>query len=112
MIKPKDPRELAIAMISRSQCSVQVGAVLADSYGIFSWGHNHVGFDGLGCHAEIECLRRANRRRVKQATMYIAALRKRNNKVITAKPCEHCQQLIRKCLLVWFRDGDGTWRLL
>jgi hypothetical protein len=38
MRKPKDPRDLAIALLSRSPCSVAVGAVLEDGWGIHSWG--------------------------------------------------------------------------
>lgn len=112
MRKPKDPRELAIAMISRSRCAVQVGAVLADRMGIFAWGANHIGFDGMGCHAEEECFRRANRKRVAGATLYVAAVRRRNGKVITARPCERCQQIVRKCGMVVWRDADGRWVMM
>lgn len=112
VIKPKDPRELAIAMMSRSVCNVQVGAVLADSWGIFSWGHNSSGFSGYGEHAEAHCLRRSNRRRVKGSTLYVAARRQRNSRPVTAKPCERCLQLITRCKHVTYRDGDGVWQIL
>lgn len=112
MRKPKDPRELAIAMLSRSTCSVGVGAVLADNWGIHSWSHNHIGFDGLGCHAEKDCLRRANRRRLADSTLYVAARRKRNGRTVNARPCSDCQQIIQKVGYVIYRDGDGVWQRL
>ena len=111
MIKPKDPRELAIAMMSRSTCSVQVGAVLADGWGIFSWGHNHAGPDGLGEHAEHNCLKRAHYKRSRGATLYVAAQRKRNGKVITARPCVACTAMIdKRGIVTRFRDADGMWK--
>lgn len=112
MIKPKDPRELAVALTSRSICSVQVAAVLADNWGIHAWGTNHIGFDGLGCHAEIECLRRANRRRVGHSTLYVAAVRKRNGKTVNARPCADCWRIVSRCDRVVYRDAFGIWRWL
>ena len=38
MILPSDPRRLAVDLLPRSRCAVQVAAVIADSFGIFSWG--------------------------------------------------------------------------
>lgn len=111
MKKPKDPRELAIAMTSRSNCAVQVGAVIADKWGIYAWGANHSGFDGLGCHAEVEAIRRANRKRLKGSTIYIAAVRKRNKKAVTSKPCPDCEKRLIAAQIgkvVW-RANDDSW---
>jgi deoxycytidylate deaminase len=107
--KPKDPKDLAIALLRRSECSVQVAAVLADLWGIFSWGWNSTGMDGFGEHAESHCLRRSNGRRLKGATLYIAAVRKKNGRVVTAKPCEACQGVIKKVGRVCYRNGEGVW---
>ena len=38
MILPADPRRLAVDLLPRSRCAVQVAAVIADGFGIFSWG--------------------------------------------------------------------------
>lgn len=118
MYKPRDPKELVMDLLARSTCAVQVAAVVSDGWGIYSWGVNHVGFDGLGQHAEAECLRRANKKRFKEgrSVLYVAAQRKRNGKTITAKPCESCQGLIQgyrnshKALRVVYRDADGNWQ--
>jgi tRNA(Arg) A34 adenosine deaminase TadA len=113
MYKPKDPRELAVAMISRSTCAVQVGACIGDRTGVFAWGCNHVGFDGLGCHAELECLRRANRGRLAGATMWVAARRRRNGRTVTGKPCAACKSFLHGCRVkeVIYRDREG-WKSL
>lgn len=107
----RNPREVAEQILKRSICTVQVGAVVADGFGIFSWGWNSSG-DGYGWHAEYHCLYRANRRRLAGATLYVAAIRQRNNKVVSAKPCLDCQKLVKICKAVLFRDKDGEWREL
>jgi deoxycytidylate deaminase len=107
MRKPEDPRELAIAIASRSTCAVQVGAVLADKHGIFAWGHNHMGSNGLGMHAEAHAFSRANPRRLKNATLYVAALRRKSKSTVTARPCEDCQRFVRACAQTFYRDRLG-----
>ena len=111
MFKPKDPRLLAIALLSRSTCRVKVAAVLADRHGIFSWGFNNSGRDGFGEHAEAAALRRANPRRTRASTLYIASQRARNGRAVMSRPCSACQQLIRAagCRALW-RDLDGSWK--
>ncbi len=111
MRKPVSGKDLAIDILTRSPCSVQVGAAIEDGNGIFSWGWNSEGFDGYGLHAEAHAIRRANKRRLVGATIYVASLRKRNTKVVISKPCPACQQLIQKWQLrvVW-RDSDGEWK--
>lgn len=112
MFKPKDPRQLAVDLLPRSSCAVQVAACLADRYGIFGWGINNAGPTGLGEHAEQHCIKRANRRRIQGATLYIAAQRRRTfEKIVTARPCPRCQQIIRGCLEVVYRDNEGKWRI-
>lgn len=109
MLKPMDPRELAVDLLTRSTCKVQVAAVLADHAGIFSWGWNS-SWDGYGMHAEPHAITRANKRRLKGATIYVAARRKRNNKTVSAKPCDPCALWVRKWgLAVEYRNGDGVW---
>ena len=109
-IKKTSPADLAIDLLSRSICSVRVAAVLADKHGVFGWGWNGVGSDGLGEHAEAHCLRRSNNKRLAKATMWVAAVRHRTGKPVTAKPCEQCQKAIRKVGKVMYRDGDGIWK--
>ena len=111
-LKSRDPRELAIDLLSRSICSVQVAAVAADKHGIFSWGWNSSGLDGLGQHAEDHCCSRSNldRLRGSSTVLYIAARRRRNLKTVTAKPCLECQRILTSHrLLACYRDSEGAW---
>lgn len=110
LVKGKDPREVAEALLTRSICNIQVAAVLADHFGIFSWGVNHAGPDGFGEHAEIHCLSRCNRRRLEHSTMYVAARRMKNGKAVIAKPCPACEHALRYVKEVVWRDSDGEWK--
>ena len=111
MIKPSDPRRLAIDLLSRSVCAIRVAAVIADNraglgQSIFSWGWNNSGRDGYGEHAEMAAVRRANKRRLVGSAIYIAAKR---GGIITAKPCSNCQRALRGYGLRWmvWRDREG-----
>ena len=111
-IKKVSPIDLAVDLISRSTCQVKVAAVLVDNHGIFSWGWNHSGA-GYGMHAEEHCLRRSNRKRWAEATMYVAAARakKAGLRLVTARPCEDCQRLLNGLRgRVIYRDKDGLWK--
>ncbi len=100
---------LASDILARSICSVQVGAAIEDKNGIFSWGWNSEG-SGFGLHAEVHAIRRANRTRLRGATIYVASMRRRNSKTVTSKPCPECQKLIDKWgLNVVWRNSDGEW---
>lgn len=105
----KDPKVLADAILRRSHCSVQVGCVLVDAYGVHAWGWNSSGRDGFGEHAEAACLRRSNRSRLAGSVIYVAARRQRNGKWVMARPCHACQKLISKVRAVVYRDGSGVW---
>lgn len=114
-LKSRDPRELAVDLLSRSVCAVQVASCIADRHGIFGWGHNHAGPDGMGEHAEVHCLSRSNieRARKPEAILYVAARRRRNGKTVTAKPCLACWRLVQShSLLVVYRDADNVWQTL
>ena len=112
MIKPRDPRELAVDLLPRSVCSVQVASVVCDAGGnIISWGWNSVG-SGLGIHAECHAINRSNRGRLWYGTIYVASQRKRNKKIIMSKPCPDCERIIKKWhLKAIYRDADGMWRI-
>ncbi|MDP3770184.1 MAG: hypothetical protein U1A25_02000 [Candidatus Sungbacteria bacterium] len=106
--------DLAIALCSRSICRVQVGAVISDQWGIFSWGWNHSG-DSTGMHAEQFALLRANRKRLKGAKITVAAIRRPNRQLITAKPCEErCSKLIAHygIAIVEFTIKSGGWEII
>ncbi len=111
MKKPDSAAQLAIDILARSQCSVQVGAAISDNNGIFTWGWNSTGPSGFGQCAEKHAIARANKRRLTGATIYIAGIRRRNGKVVLSKPCDSCQKLIDKWQLkaVW-RDVYGEWK--
>lgn len=110
MKKPNSGEQLAVDISARSGCSVQVGAALVDANGIFAWGWNSVGFDGHGLHAEAHAILRANKKRLAGATIYVSSTRRRNNKIVTSKPCEDCQKLLNKWNIkaIW-RDNNGNW---
>lgn len=110
MIKPSDPRQLAVDILLRSTCSVMVGAAITDAFGhITSWGWNSVGA-GFGEHAECSAIRRANKKRLYWGTIYVASQRRRNSKVIMSKPCDDCKRIIVKHRMdVVYRDANGEW---
>lgn len=103
----KIPTDLAIDLLERSICAVQVSAVIVDSYGIFAWGWNHAG-NGYGCHAEAHAISRANPSRLSNASIYVAAKRYRNSKIVLARPCDDCMTHL-KGLAIWWRDKTGAW---
>jgi deoxycytidylate deaminase len=105
----RDPKELVVALLNRSQCAVQVAAVLEDVNGVHAWGWNSSGRDGYGQHAEAHCLSRANPRRLAGSILYVAARRRRNGRVVQSRPCETCQKVIWRVTRVVYRDGNGVW---
>lgn len=113
MNSKRDPREIAETLLRRSSCAVQVAAVLSDRHGVFAWGWNSMGSSGYGQHAEMHALERANRERLAGlgATMWVAARRKRNGHMVTARPCAACRERLGYVLKVWWRDKSGEWRL-
>jgi deoxycytidylate deaminase len=112
MTKPS-PQSLALDLLSRSSCSVQVAAVIFDKHGIFSWGWNHLGSSGLGEHAEIHAIKRANKRRLEGASIAVAGRRVRKlwNTVVPSMPCEACGRRLAKVGIreVWIQDRKGKW---
>ena len=112
-----DPREMAIALCFRSACWMKMAAVLSDAHGVFAWGWNHAGPDGLGMHAEEHALHRANRQRLRGATIYVAGLcpgaqKSRRRRFVVSAPCEaRCLPLLRATGIqsVQFVRADGSW---
>lgn len=87
-----DRKQLAIDLCYRSSCSVKMAAIISDKVGIISWGWNHLG-TGFGCHAEEHAISRANRKRLKGATITVVGIRKKN--FVYALPCQNkCMPLI------------------
>lgn len=110
MILPSDPRRLAEDLLSRSECAVQVAAVLADKDGIFSWGWNHMGTSGFGKHAEAHALERANKKRLWNSTIYVAAIRAKSKNPVLSKPCPECDYLLETYnITAWYRNKNGVW---
>lgn len=107
------PKELALTLLNRSQCSVKVAAVLVDSYGVFSWGWNSSGPSGFGLCAERHAIKRANRWRLPDSEIFIAGMRVRNHSFVEAKPCEKCLAVILKCKIKVIHYYDkGEWKTL
>ena len=111
MIKPDDPRDLVLNLLSRSVCAIQVASVIADDVGIFGWGWNSMGPTGYGLCAERHAIGRSKRVRLWEATIYVAGKYKDKGTVVNSKPCEKCQAMIDKYgMTVVFRGKDGKWR--
>lgn len=91
----KPSRALAQEMADRSHCAVQVGAVVEDAHGIFSWGWNHEGSNGRGCHAEVHAILRANKRRLRNAKITVFGKYRRNNNPVVSKPCDNCAAILK-----------------
>ena len=111
MKKSSTPQQLAIDISRRSTCNVQVGAVIQDRSGrIVSWGWNNPGRDGKGQCAEAMAVERANPKRLKGSTIYIAGFRRRNKQIVYAKPCLSCLFFIGNYELNWkFLDKTNKW---
>lgn len=106
------PSELAVDLTKRSICAVQVAAVVWDSYGVFSWGWNSAGPDGMGEHAEAHAIKRANKARLAGSSIAIAGRRKRNGKIVVSLPCTDCANRVSKWGIkwVWIESKDGLWQ--
>jgi len=94
---------LAIDILSRSTYKIaRMGAVIYDNFGIIAWGWNHWHLnDGNKdvpptIHAEIHAIMRANRRRMRGATIVIACKMRSEKNIHLAMPCEKCMKRIIK----------------
>lgn len=91
----KDPKDLAIELLDRSQCSVQVAAIITDSEGVISWGWNSMGPTGYGQHAEDHALWRSNPKRLEGSTITVAGRRAKSGNFVLARPCAYCMETLR-----------------
>lgn len=107
-----DSRSLAVDLLKRSRCSVQVAAVIFDSYGIFAWGWNSCGPTGFGQHAEQHAISRANSKRLVGASIAVAGTRR--GRIVPSIPCDTCQRRLLKSgiLVVYFQNKSGSWERL
>lgn len=106
-------RDLAINLCARSTCHTKMAAVISDHHGIFSWGWNHMGSNGLGLHAEEFAIERANPRRLRGSIITVAGYRRRGSLIIS-RPCdERCLPLIRRCGIkrIELIDNDKEWHI-
>ncbi|MDE1970528.1 MAG: hypothetical protein KGI50_03045 [Patescibacteria group bacterium] len=120
-IKNVTEQKLALDLCkTRSTCRrARMAAVLSDKQGIFAWGWNHMlsttKTAGSGMHAEHHAIRRANRNRLRGATLTVAGISSGNNKnPLLSKPCEHCLALAMKYGIkrIVYLTKDGTWAAL
>ena len=112
MKKDKIPTELAIDLSGRSTCNVRVGCVIVDTEGrVVAWGWNHEGSDGLGECAEAFAIKRANRKRLVGASIYVFGQWGHSGNWVNAIPCMNCMALIRKYDLhyVYHSTKEGKW---
>lgn len=108
MNKKLEPTELAEQVARRSNCKIKVGSIIMDRNGIFSWGWNHAGTDGLGEHAEVHALKRANRKRLAGSVVINFAIRK--GREICSFPCPSCMAKLKKVgvVKVYCRNPEGV----
>ena len=106
MLTKVDPWKLSLALMKRSACRIQVGAVVTDREGrVFAWGWNHAGADGLGLCAERHALGRANPKRLPGAAIHVRGFNGRHES--QSKPCRLCQKALSKAgvEVVHYRDA-------
>ncbi len=95
-----------------------MAAVLSDNHGIFAWGWNHGIVDGEitgeGKHAEAHAISRANRRRLRGATLTVAGRYSKNNNHLLSRPCPKCLALAMKYGIktIEYLTKDGSWETL
>lgn len=111
MVIPNDPRVLAAQLVQRSTCRVQMAAVIHDSHGIFAWGWNNIGSDGLGEHAECCAIRRANRHRLRGSHVTVAGIRKKSQRTVISLPCMDCMVALTRAKVakITYHDKRGRW---
>lgn len=108
-MRKSDPRTLAVDLLERSTCTVQVAAVLFDARGIFAWGWNSAGPDGFGQHAEAHALTRANPKRLSGATVVVAG--RRGSAIVPSPPCLGCRKSLERSGVAWYyyEQRWGVW---
>lgn len=110
-IKDRSAQEILESLLDRSTCHVQVSALLMDRKNrVVSYGWNSAGPTGMGLHAEIHCLQRANPKRVADSILYVMARRRKSGNPVTAHPCAACAPAVRECEACSYRDKDGLWK--
>jgi pyrimidine deaminase RibD-like protein len=103
------PQELAFDLARKRSPhpEYRMGAVIVDTSGrIISWGWNHME-NGRSVHCEIHALNRANPRRLRGATLFVAGWTKGNRPVL-ARPCDldkNPRSLVPPCLPVIRKRG-------
>lgn len=110
MIK-SDPKQLAIDLLDRSICLVKVSAVIFDNHGIFAWGWNSMGVTGFGTHAEVHAIERANKKRLKGASIAVAGKGYKSQRIISSRPCDKCRDRIMKVGInrIFIQNKAGIW---
>ena len=106
---PSDPKALCLKLLKRSNCSVQVSAVLTTKGIVTAVGWNHSGPSGFGEHAEQHCFKRSNFKSIPKSVLYVAARRKKSKNPVIAKPCALCWSFCRNCSYIVYRDKTGNW---
>lgn len=112
------PKVLVFDLIPRSTCRVQMAAVIRDKYdAIFSWGWNHAVNKSDGPHgvcAEEHAVMRANRSRLRSATITIGGIyRKGGNFLPSSRPCDSCARLLKKFGIsrIEYITKSGEWQV-
>lgn len=106
--------EIVESLLRRSPCRVQMAAAIFDNHGVFSWGWNNPGVNGLGEHAEICAIKRATKKRLKGATLVVAGRYRKSGGSVEALPCEICYGMAKDAGIkrIIYRTRTGEWRTL
>lgn len=91
-----------------------MAAVIFDNYGVFSWGWNHPGINGMGEHAEIYAIKRASKRRLPGSVMVVAGRYRKSKGFVEALPCETCYGMAKDVGIkrIIYRTRTGNWQNL
>ena len=112
MKKDCGPRKFVYKILGRSSCGIQTAAVLTSKDGrkIHQWGWNSAG-NGFGMCAEAHAIRRANPKRLKDATLTVAGRWKKTGNPVFCQPCEDCFNLAKAVGIdtVEHTNKNGDW---
>ena len=110
----QNPREIAIKLLKRSICKIQMAAVLTDKNGCnFGWGWNYPTPDGFSMHAEFHAIFKANPKRLKGSRIIIVGRRQRSGNFVYSRPCKNkCLLLIKSVGIseIEFIAPSGEWK--
>lgn len=110
-------QKIAVRESLKSSYFYKLGAVLVNKNKVIGKGRNKVASGTRSLHiihAEHDCLRKADKRKIKGSVLFVCRITTGNKQLALAKPCELCQRRLRKngVRVVYYSLEDGTWGML